>query len=422
VYPEQALKIETKTQFAYAALAALPFVEFFRPAIGGHLILEPSTLQGLSNAPWVGFPILAFLGWRLNQTRILFASLLLLLCFALLRQGGGAGLLGMVGDPLSFTLSFATPFALLCVFLVPESALFSQRSLVRLLLGFAPFLLISGLASQDGGALNALSGWEAFDDGFFRLPHVSLIALLAFTAAAWLSREPKIRSWWIALAWALWPIELALESRLSRPSTAPHDTMVVLCFLSSLLILGWAIFDMYWHRVYIDELTGVPNRRALDEALHRLEPPYALAMVDIDHFKKFNDSYGHEEGDNVLRYVAAHLAQTSQGRAYRYGGEEFCLVFPGWDSRRAEELADSIRESLSRKEFFIRLPEAIREKTSDKDRGTLKAKGKHVSVTISLGVAAPDKNCRYYHEVIALADEGLYEAKDKGRNRVVRMN
>jgi diguanylate cyclase (GGDEF)-like protein len=185
---------------------------------------------------------------------------------------------------------------------------------------------------------------------------------------------------------------------------------------------GLAIFFMYWQRVYLDELTGVPNRRALDERLQSLSAPYALAMVDIDHFKKFNDSYGHEEGDNVLRLVAAHLQHESAGKAYRYGGEEFLLIFSGWETEKAENLCDYIRLSLAKREFAIRLPEKIRKKTSPRDRGSLRAKTENVSITISLGVAGPDNQRKTPQDVIKLADQGLYKAKEGGRNLVVRQN
>jgi diguanylate cyclase (GGDEF)-like protein len=177
---------------------------------------------------------------------------------------------------------------------------------------------------------------------------------------------------------------------------------------------------MYWHRVYMDELTGVPNRRALDERLAALEDSYSLAMVDIDHFKKFNDSYGHEEGDNVLRLVAHHLAEGSEHRAYRYGGEEFCLVFQGWDAAKAEGVCDGVRRSLAEREFSIRLPGKIRSKTGAADRGTLKGKSEKVKITLSMGLAQSSPRFPYPHEVIKLADQALYQAKDAGRNRVAR--
>src|SRR5437660_11210609 len=80
---------------------------------------------------------------------------------------------------------------------------------------------------------------------------------------------------------------------------------------------------------YHDELTQLPSRRALNEALLKMDDTYTIAMVDIDHFKQFNDKYGHDTGDQVLRLVASKLARVSGGgEAYRCGGEEFAIIFP----------------------------------------------------------------------------------------------
>src|SRR5690606_29045997 len=81
---------------------------------------------------------------------------------------------------------------------------------------------------------------------------------------------------------------------------------------------------------YIDELTEIPGRRALVEDMQDPGSVFTLAMLDVDHFKKFNDTHGHEVGDHVLRMVAARIATVGEGgTAYRYGGEEFTVVFPG---------------------------------------------------------------------------------------------
>ena len=86
------------------------------------------------------------------------------------------------------------------------------------------------------------------------------------------------------------------------------------------------IFEAH-HIAYTDELTGILGRRALMEHFLGLGKKYTVAMVDIDHFKNFNDTYGHDVGDEVLRRVARVLDGVKDGRAFRYGGEEFTLVF-----------------------------------------------------------------------------------------------
>jgi diguanylate cyclase (GGDEF)-like protein len=187
-------------------------------------------------------------------------------------------------------------------------------------------------------------------------------------------------------------------------------------------LLALALFYMYWQRVYLDELTGIPNRRALDEKLLHLDGPWSLAMVDIDHFKKFNDTYGHDQGDDVLRLVGQHLALGTRGRAFRYGGEEFCVLLPGVGTVEAAALMDGVRESLARERFSIRLPPNIRKKTGPKDRGSLHVPAKKAQVTISVGVAGPDPKRAEAADVLKLADQGLYKAKDAGRNNVVKMN
>jgi PleD family two-component response regulator len=160
----------------------------------------------------------------------------------------------------------------------------------------------------------------------------------------------------------------------------------------------------------------------LDEKLLHLGGHWCLAMVDIDHFKKFNDTYGHDQGDDVLRLVGGHLKRGTGGRAYRYGGEEFCVLLEDMDTDEAEDLMNGIREELARQRFSIRLPPNIRTKTSPKDRGSLHVPAKKAQVTISVGVAKPDAKHPQPSDVMKFADQGLYRAKANGRNNVVRMN
>ena len=123
---------------------------------------------------------------------------------------------------------------------------------------------------------------------------------------------------------------------------------------------GWADSGQFDHRehlflAYHDELTSLPARRAFNDALLRLQKPYAVAVVDIDHFKKFNDSYGHETGDQVLRMVAGKLAGiTGGGRAYRVGGEEFSILFPGKTAKDALPHLELLRSVIEVSTFRVR--------------------------------------------------------------------
>lgn len=418
------MKPAARVNLYYALAALLPFVIFYFPNSEARFFFSPGSLSGFSKAPWIALIILGFLGWRLNQTRIFFAAITLLGVFYVLNLPVGSST-GTLGDDIAKGASLALPISLCLIFSYREAPMWSQRSLLRLFLIICPVLIVFGLTTVSHPEFLMLMQQTApgLDNVPFNVPQLAFIPLIVFTLMAALIKDQKIKPFMQALSFALWPVFLALESSLTRRANYYHHSfIVVLAFLCSSGILLWAIFSMYWQRVYLDELTSIPNRRALDEKLIALGTGYALVMVDIDHFKKFNDSYGHDEGDNVLRLVARHLSDASGGRAFRYGGEEFCIIFEGWSSEVAAGHADGIREALANRQFTIRLPKKIRKKTDAHDRGTLTAKSIRAKVTISMGVAVPDKRHVSPQDVIKLADEGLYEAKEKGRNCVIRKN
>ena len=230
------------------------------------------------------------------------------------------------------------------------------------------------------------------------------------------------------------------------------------------LILISSIIENSYLLAYHDELTTLPARRAFNDALFHLEEPYAVAVVDIDHFKKFNDTYGHETGDQVLRMVAGKLAGvTGGGRAYRVGGEEFSILFPGKTAKDAMPHLELLRSVIEVSTFRVRAgqerrraPEARRQSSgqavqTQDSRGRTDFRGQdrrsserrtqarrataprrttrtarpsdetpsaEISVTVSIGVAEPRARIRAVEDVIQAADQALYRAKQSGRNRV----
>jgi GGDEF domain-containing protein len=179
---------------------------------------------------------------------------------------------------------------------------------------------------------------------------------------------------------------------------------------------------------YRDELTGLPSRRAFNGAKLRLESPYAMAGVDIDHFKSVNDTFGHDIGDEVLCLVASRLARvTGGGQAFRVGGEEFTILFPG---KTAEEVLPDLEDLRAAIEASIfRLRGADRRakprgsdrrtggKKSTRPRAYSSAAGE-LRVTVSIGVAEPAAEGASVEDVIRLSDQALYRAKKGGRNRI----
>ncbi len=409
---------------AYALLAFLPLIAHLLPAALPGFLASDSALTALQRAPWIALPLIGFLGWQLNLSRILLISTGLLLGLEFMNRVQGFGALGLNSQDLALAVGPALPLGTLLVLLGREGKLLSERSGLRVFLALMPLVLLVGLAHHEPQAFKTLAAWELVRDSGMRFPQMGLLAYLGLLIFAWRFADRKIKPFAQALAWALIPILTGWESALTRHPTAPaeHALIHAMAYASASAILAHAVFAMYWQRVYVDELTEIPNRRALDEKLEQLKAPYAIAMVDIDHFKKFNDNYGHEQGDHVLRLVAAHISKESQARAYRYGGEEFCMIFEGWKTAEAAETADSIRASLGRREFKIRLPSTAREGTNQKQRGKTRQRFETVSIYLSIGVAGPDKKHLSASDVIRLADQGLYDAKQNGRDQVVTKN
>ena len=161
----------------------------------------------------------------------------------------------------------------------------------------------------------------------------------------------------------------------------------------------------------VDMVSGLANRRGFQSRLEfewlkmqQVDGRLALMMIDVDHFKLFNDSYGHPEGDACLGRVGetlARIANETQGFAARYGGEEFCLVLPGVDGARAVEVGEIIREAVA----GLSIPHIMSE---------------HGHVTVSVGVCMVTPNAEQLPaELIEAADAALYAAKRQGRNQVV---
>jgi GGDEF domain-containing protein len=206
------------------------------------------------------------------------------------------------------------------------------------------------------------------------------------------------------------------------PGVRDSRTSVACIALSGIVLALAAIERSHWI-AYHDELTGLPGRRGFNEALAALGENYAIAIVDVDHFKRFNDTFGHETGDQVLRKVAAHLAHVGGGgRAFRCGGEEFALVFSECDLETAFDSAEDVRLSIEEDGFIARGPARSRRKRSDRRARPKRAMHQRAvitSVTVSIGIAEADARSQP-EDVVEAADKALYRAKHNGRNRVER--
>jgi diguanylate cyclase (GGDEF)-like protein len=166
-----------------------------------------------------------------------------------------------------------------------------------------------------------------------------------------------------------------------------------------------------------DPLTGLPARRALEAALARAASPSVVAMVDVDHFKRFNDTWGHQVGDQVLALVATQLSRVPRAQAFRYGGEEFTLLLSGVSLAEALPLLEGARAAVEATGFTLRGADRPRRRPNKGTRGPRPKNDRTVAVTVSIGAAELGAGGSA-REALAAADQALYRAKEAGRNRI----
>ncbi len=174
------------------------------------------------------------------------------------------------------------------------------------------------------------------------------------------------------------------------------------------VVTGSVVCDALADQATHDELTSLPNRRELLARLNselaravRYERPLAIVMADIDHFKRVNDTYGHQVGDEVLQSVAEMLGETLRpmDTVARYGGEEFVMLLPETDLEGAVTIAARIREHIA-------------------GHAIEAAGGLQIEITVSFGAATLSSVANTAELLIRHADDALYTSKRMGRNRV----
>lgn len=244
------------------------------------------------------------------------------------------------------------------------------------------------------------------------LPQISLL-LLVLTAIVLLHRTWQSPA---PIDGALFGVSIASFVLLAWPAV-PY--VAVLFSAAAVLMLILAVIQDSHDMAFRDDLTGLPSRRALNELLRGLGGRFTIAMIDVDHFKRFNDTYGHDVGDQALKMVAGRLAGVSGGgRPFRYGGEEFTVVFPGKSTKEAAPHLERLRQNIAAYTM------ALRSEDRPKDDGTGSEARRHrqgsreVSVTVSIGAAESGGRHAAPEEVVRAADSALYRAKSSGRNQV----
>ncbi len=368
---------------------------------------ERAAAEPIRIAPYAVGLVGVLLGWRLRRSRLVFALLALGLAFALVTAW-------MPRDPTVFQLvAILLPLNLAAIALLPERGVLTPWGRWQ---GAVALLEISAAAviARDAGAgpawppllhafvPPAFSAWTPLGQPALL---AFLVSAFALAAGRWLGHDATGRGY----LWALAAAFLALHAR-----DAGLDRTLFFAAAGAVLVIG--VIERSYALAYHDGLTGLPGRRALKEAFDRVGGAYAVAMADVDHFKRFNDTYGHEVGDDVLRAVATRLkAALPEAEVFRYGGEEFAILFGRRSAEQCVPMLEAAREAVAAEEFTVRrrLRPRKRPAKPKSRRGQTRE-----TITVSLGVAQADRGHRSLEEAIAAADRALYRAKENGRNRV----
>jgi diguanylate cyclase (GGDEF)-like protein len=409
------------------------------------------------------------LAWRFHSSRLLFCFLTLLLAHRALEFFSASWI--MVAGPGRIALAaiaFLLPMNFIAFSVFREWGLAVPALVPRLGLLFFESVFVAIICRPGETTAPAF-----LRPGFFgsvlgtRLPTLALLAFAAAFVVLLLRFLLQGKPTESGMLWSLAAAFLSLQAGGVGPIATAY-------WATAGLILASSIIENSYLLAYHDELTTLPARRAFNDALLSLEDPYAVAVVDIDHFKKFNDTYGHETGDQVLRLVAAKLAGvTGGGRAYRVGGEEFNILFPGKSVRDVLPHLELLRSEIEASAFQVRGRQERRRQTGspqprhqngqiedgsapngqrgredgrqdlpvrdrrsgDRRAGTPRSPAarrkarspraslaetadRPLSVTVSIGVAQPEEKAQAPEQVIQAADKALYSAKQSGRNRV----
>ena len=377
-----------------AAAVAIPHV----PSLW-RLVLE--LLPVYFSLVFVGGLLLA---WQFDRSRVALTLLALALADRALLHGG---------PNVREAVALLLPINLAAFSWLKERGLLTPRGFIKVgalllqALAVAALARAHALAAVSSWVSHPLVGWPA--QAAVPLPQLALAAWLLAAGLAvyrFVTRPAAMEAGWL---WALLTALLALLAGRTEP-------LLTFYFASAGLILVVSLVETSRSMAFDDELTGLPGRRALNGELLKLGGRYAIAMVDIDHFKSFNDDHGHDVGDQLLRMVGARLLSVGGGgRAFRYGGEEFSVLFHGKTMEEAAPVLEKFRADLAAAPFIVRGKSRPRKKpTTPRPAGGQKK----VSVTVSIGVAEADGRQGTSDQVIKAADDALYRAKRSGRNKL----
>ena len=426
-HPVIALREELKS-------IAVPVAVFIVAAVAVSLSQRFSTTLGNFGVfgPYAVLVIGTTIALWFNRGRAFVALVSLLVAFIAYRMALPFGENDFPVRAVLTATAIFVPANILHVLLLPERGIAYFRNYRWLLLGIVEVLITAWIATAGRSTLSGTAWHSALDYWLLKATPTPLLGRVFLAAAFVLAilRAYRHRS----------PLDVGMVGALAAFFIAcewPNLVVVYGIFMfaaGAMLLL--AMLQESHRMAFRDELTGLPSRRALQERLVALGPSYTIAMVDIDNFKKFNDTYGHDIGDQVLKLVGVRLAEIGgNGKAFRYGGEEFAVVFPETKIDEALPHLETLRQGIEDYKMSIRTEQQRRREARQNaerrsqtrslfslahtDTPPLRSnRTELMSVTVSIGAAQCSEFLHTTDAVIRAADKALYWAKGAGRNRV----
>ncbi len=374
-------------------------IPFFISAVLGSMLFYEDKIPKIifSIIPYLFYAIsvlILWVSWHFNRNRFIFIILpLLFIYFGFVYLGGKRA------TDLFLYASMLYPLHLLLFLSLKERGLFSIWGILKIAFFVVEIAVILYLVIYPNADFIALLKMKLFVISFYPLEDISIIiailVLFIMVALVLFNRYLLYNSSFLVIAVTFYMGFYFVKTPYAKEL--------------SLLAIGVIIFILLiresYRLAFYDELTSLPGRRALVEDMAKLGMKYSLAMIDIDHFKKFNDTYGHDTGDEVLKMVASKLAEVGGGgKAYRYGGEEFVLLFPSREVEESYKHTDILRETIAKSPFIVRN----------------KQNSKTIYINISSGIVQKNSQDKDPFAVMKRADNALYKAKKAGRNQVVK--
>lgn len=377
------------------------------------ILVTRSNLGFAGNLPYVLFIAANAIAHLFKQSRMAMVASAMLICYWVIQYrlqtplSSGSTLLELS------LLAILLPVACLLSYAFKNGGLFSRGFATYLgilaMFGVWCFLIITQYES--GGFAQLSEGLLYSVDQVSKLPFILVLYLAALVGVTSIFVLTKNRLMDVVIYTS---ILLAANTFIFFQIQYVSSTMFSLAGVLLILYLLSASYEMAFN----DRLTQLPGRHALELDMRHLGRKFTVAMVDVDHFKSFNDSYGHETGDDVLKLVAARLRMV-QGRAkvYRYGGEEFTVLFKGKTAEQAMDYLELLRADIEAYDLVIRNLES--RPKNDKDGAKQRSDSKRMSVNITVSIGLCDSTLqRDPNEALKFADQALYAAKKAGRNCV----